>query len=392
MFRLIILLGILISASVNSATPQTHPLPEFPLKSGDRVFWYGSSSTMIGVWPRTLEFLLRTRHPDLPLKFDKRGVGGGSFTMAVREISGILAKSKPTVVFFNFGGNDATRGPKGVPLVNQVMAEAVARVKASGARPILLTPQPGDDRMAGARNDYLGLYAKEMMTFARDEGLLALDTYQPLEDMQNLRQNEVSDFTINKDRIHLTDSAYVAWGFFIYEGMNPPVAESYVELSADGKVIGTVNCSVNGVKVGSDRVEFTREDAILPLLPPNPIPVTTTTAPTKALAAPASSVLSYAEQHWSDLPPRSYCPLEKFSRYMLKISGLGEGAYTIAADGKPLGTASASQLKEGVNINSLLLDSGHPAPWDELVLELWSGKNLQRIGKTKFKFEIHKKD
>lgn len=391
MFRFGIFAVVLISASVYAAMPQTHPLPEFPLKANDRVFWYGSSSTMIGVWPRTLEFLLRTRHPDLPLKFERRGVGGGSFTMAVREISGILEKSKPTVVFFNFGGNDATRGPKGLPLVNQVMAEAVSRVKASGARPILLTPQPGDERMAGARNDYLGLYAKEMLKFAREESLLAMDTYQPLEDMQNFRQNEVSDFTINKDRIHLTDSAYVAWGFFIYEGLNPPAAESSVEL-LDGKVVSAVNCSVSSVKASAHRVEFVREDKILPMLPPHPIPVTINTAPTKALAAPVSSVSSYAEEHWSELPPRQYCPLEKHSRYMLKIGGLEDGVYLIEAEGKPLGTASAAQLKEGVNINSLLLDSGHAAPWDELVLELWAGKSLNKIGKTKFKFDVHKKD
>lgn len=383
---------LLATASTFAAMPETHALAEFPLKSGDKVFWYGSSSTMIGVWPRTMEYLLRTRHPEMDLKFEQRGVGGGTFTTAVREINGILENSKPSVVFFNFGGNDAKRGPKGLPLVEQVMGEAVARVKNSGARSILLTPQPGDERMAGARNDYLGLYAREMMDYAREEGIAALDTYQPLEAMQNLRQNEVTEFTINKDRIHLTDSAYVAWAFFIYEGLNPPAAESRVELSSDGKVIAAVNCSVTNVKAQAGRVEFTREDAILPLLPPHPIPVTTNTAPTKALAAPASAVLTYAEQHWSELPPRNYCPLEKYSRYMLKIGGLGEGEYAVEADGKLLGTASAEQLKNGVNINSLLLDSGHAAPWDELVLELWAGKSLNKIGKTKYRFEVHKKE
>jgi len=390
--RLGLLCSWVVSAAVFGAMPETHALGEFPLKSGDKVFWYGSSSTMIGVWPRTLEFLLRTRHPELGLKFERRGVGGGSFTMAVREINGILEKSKPTVMFFNFGGNDATRGPKGLPLVEQVMAESVARVKNSGAIAVLLTPQPGDERMAGARNDYLGLYAKEMLSYAREEGIAALDTYQPLEAMQNLRQNEVTEFTINKDRIHLTDSAYVAWAYFIYEGLNPPVAESRAELSADGKVIAAVNCSVTNVKAHAGRVEFMREDAILPLLPPHPIPVTTNTAPTKALAAPASPVSAYAEQHWSELPPRKYCPLEKYSRYMLKISGLAEGEYTIEADGKALGVASAEQLKNGVNINSLLLDSGHAAPWDELVLDLWVGKSLNKVGKTKYKFEVRRNE
>ena len=40
------------------------PAVAFPFQPGDRVAWIGSSSTRIGVWPKTMEFLLRTRHPE----------------------------------------------------------------------------------------------------------------------------------------------------------------------------------------------------------------------------------------------------------------------------------------------------------------------------------------
>src|SRR5438477_8376624 len=38
---------------------------DFPFKPNDRVAWIGSSSTYIGEWSNAMEFLLRSRHPQL---------------------------------------------------------------------------------------------------------------------------------------------------------------------------------------------------------------------------------------------------------------------------------------------------------------------------------------
>jgi len=55
---------------------------------------------------------------------------------------------------------------------------------------------------------------------------------------------------------------------------------------------------------------------------------------------------------------------------MLKIGGLAAGNYALSADGKPIGTASEKQLAEGVNLNSLLLDSKNTAPWNDLLKDI----------------------
>jgi hypothetical protein len=57
----------------------------FQFEKGDRVAWVGSSSTNIGVWPKTMEFLLRTRHPQLELSFKKCSTGGGTFGTGLQE-------------------------------------------------------------------------------------------------------------------------------------------------------------------------------------------------------------------------------------------------------------------------------------------------------------------
>src|SRR5688500_19042651 len=97
------------------AVPQPASKPAFLFQKGDRVAWVGSSSTAIGTWPRTVEFLLRTRHPELGLTFKRFTTGGGSFATGLKNLDKWLADFKPTLVIFNYGGNDANAGEKGLP-------------------------------------------------------------------------------------------------------------------------------------------------------------------------------------------------------------------------------------------------------------------------------------
>jgi lysophospholipase L1-like esterase len=388
----ILLAFFALAATAQDAMPQTPALKEFPLKEGDRILWYGSSSTAIGVWPRTMEFLLNTRHPELKLTFVRRGVGGSSFVKALKEMDDVYEKAQPTIVFYNFGANDAVQGEKGLPDFLKQMGDSVQKVHEHHARVLLICPQPGDENVAGKRNDFLELYAREMLAYGRREQVDVVDTYTPLDRMLHYTQNDLADYTFNKDRIHLTDSGYVAWGLFLYEGLHAPEAESSATLDANGSVIATARCGISKVEAKDGALRFVREDAVLPLLPPNPIPKTKMTAPNKSLlpvSTPATSpALSYAQAHGSELPPRAHCPLEKHSRYLLKVTGLKDGAYAILVDGKPLGNVSAAQLAEGVNLNSVSLDSGHDAPWAELVQDIWNGKKLDKIGKTSFAFTV----
>ena len=104
--------------------------PLFEFKKGDRVAWVGSSSTNIGVWPKTMEFLLRTRHPELQLTFKRYSTGGGTFATGLQNLDKWLADGKPTVVFFNYGSNDAAAAEKGLPPLKDNIATCVAKAEA----------------------------------------------------------------------------------------------------------------------------------------------------------------------------------------------------------------------------------------------------------------------
>lgn len=358
-WRSLMVIALLVAVSV-TAHAEEKP-SAFLLQDGDRVAWVGSSSTRIGVWPRTVEFLVRTRHPDLRIEFKSFTTGGGTFATGLQNLDKWLPDYKPTVVVFNYGGNDAGAGENGLPTFKENMTKAHDRVKELGARVVFCTHQSGDVRKASeAALARRKLYAETMIAFGKEKGWTVLDVHHPIEDLQRNGQKDDDAYTILKDTIHLTNPAYIGWGYYFYELLHPTNAASHAVLAADGAVAKTVGCKIDNVKIEGQGLSFTRADARLPILPPEA------------------------------LPPRKYVPLEKLSPYLLTVTGLPDGKYTVHCEGKLIGAADAKTLADGVNLNTLLLDSQQTAPWDPLAKELWVGKSLEQIGKTRWRFEVRK--
>ncbi len=332
------------------------------IQTNDRIAWVGSSSTRIGIWPRTVEFLLRTRHPGLGLKFERFTTGGGTFATGLAHLDEWLGGFNPTLVIYNYGSNDAGAGRDGLSKFKDEMTRSVTRVRDRGARVLLVTPQAADVRRAGelpaARRC---LYAETMLGFGREQGWRIVDVHHPLDALQTAGQREDPSYTILKDNIHLTDSAYVAWGVFFYDRLDLPFVRSEAVVTAGGQVTSTENCEIRELQTNEGGIAFDRLDAVLPILPIGP------------------------------LPPRMCVPLESNSRYLLTVTGLSAGDYEILCEGKLIGTVDYGRLAVGVNLNSLLLDSGREAPWASLSRAIWEGRDLDRIGQTRWRFEVRKR-
>ena len=334
---------------------------EGPFHKGDRVAFVGSSSTHIGVWPKTVEFLLRTRHPELDLTFARFSTGGGTFGTGLEHFDEWLSDLKPNVVIYNYGANDAGAGREGLPRFLDEMTQAVQRAEALGARVVLVTPQAADARKAGASNAAKrALYAETMLSFGRAQGWTVIDVHHPIDTLQRANESLDPAFSILKDTIHLTDPAYVAWGFYAYDGLNLPFVRSDAVLKGDGTVLAHENCTIEDINASDGRLTFTRADSVLPILPP------------------------------VDLPPRLSVPLEAHSLYLLTVTDLPAGDYEILCEDKPIGVIDSKTLADGINLNSLLLDQGHLAPWQIEATDFWDGNDLDQIGKTKWRFEVRK--
>ena len=341
-------------------TPAPAQTSVFLIKKGDRIAWIGSSSTAIGVWPKTMEFLLRTRHPDLDLAFQRFSTGGGTFVTGLKNLDRWLSEFSPTLVFLNYGGNDANAGEKGIDQFRENAERCVERVKKSGARVILMTPQAADIRKAKALPALRRmLYAQTLLKLGEEHGWDVIDVFGPLEALQRAGEKKDPAFTILRDSIHPTREAYFVWAYALYRGVHPPAANNVLHLNATGAPIAQENCSVEDFKRLDNGVSFVRKDKILPLLPPPP------------------------------LPPLEGTPLLKLSHYWLQLTDLPKrGDYEVLVEGKLVGTATEKQLAFGVNLNELAIKSGRPAPWAELVERLWNGKDLEQIGKTAWRYEV----
>lgn len=308
-----------------------------------------------------MEFLLRTRHPELSLTFGLFSTGGGTFQTGLDHLDQWLQEFKPTLVFFNYGANDAAAGRNGLPTFQRTMQGCVEKAEAAGARVILVTHQAADVRKSGVQEAAnRELYADNMIAFGKEKGWRVIDVFHPLKAMLLGAQKDDPSYTMLIDHIHLTDPAYVGWGYFLYGRLDPPPAETSAELSANGRSIRTRRCKISNVKAQSGMLSFTRQDDFLPILPP------------------------------VGLPPRPYVPLETLSRYILRVRGLPAGMYQVSCEGKPIGVVDSSALAKGINLNSLLLSSGNPAPWTDLAKELWDGKSLEQVGHTEWSFVVQK--
>ncbi len=256
-------IGILLMAGAPNFTAPTEVLAAeqdaFPFKDGDRVAWVGSSSTNIGVWPKTMQFLLATRHPELKLTFKKQSTGGGTFATGLQKLDGWLDDFKPSLVVFNYGSNDAGAGAAGIPKLKENIEKCVAKVQERKARFLFSTHQAADVRKSKeAPAEKRKLYAETILAFAKEKQWQIVDVFHPLDQLQREGQKENDAYTILKDTIHLTDSAYVAWGYFLYEGLNPPASTSAAELTAKREVAKTTRCKIADVKATEAGLTFTR--------------------------------------------------------------------------------------------------------------------------------------
>jgi hypothetical protein len=102
-----------------------------------------------------------------------------------------------------------------------------------------------------------------------------------------------------------------------------------VTVDAAGNVSSNKGCSVSDVKSANGKLSFTRLDDCLPF----PIPEN------------ARDVLSFAPD------------ILRLSQYMLKVTGLKDGAYTLRIDGVAVAQLSAKQLAAGVNLTHLPTDT-----------------------------------
>ena len=317
-------------------------LAEPLLKDGDRMVFCGDSITDQMQYTRMVMDYFALRYPGMKLVFFNAGISGSTAGGWQNGLDQHVLSRKPTVVSVCLGMNDGQyRAFDEKIAANYVagMTAIVKRIKAAGARVVLLTPGIVDDdrispsRGRGVYNDTLARYARAVEEIAAREQVPVFNIHALMLDVQVRAKAQDPAFTMIPDGVHpaAPGHALMAYGLLKVLGAVTPASAAIIDVPR-----GTATaqrCTVTDLQVTDDRITFTRTDDALP-----------TYMPPEALQAIAK-----------------YTPIfDELSDYRLTVSGLKAGKWKLMVEDKPVGSYSADGLAKGVNLATA------PGPWQQL--------------------------
>jgi len=337
----------------------------FPLKDGDVWVMVGDSITAQHLHSNYFEAFCYARLGSQKFCFRNSGVGGDTIPRVLARFDWDVACWKPTVVSVELGMNDAGGFKTEQYMAN--MVKLVDRIRKAGARPVLFAPSPVNIGGVAANwvawNKTLASFSASLGAYAANEGIPYANQFEMLHPWWERNTADLHAIDLIRrtaDRKEFPGQEHlVAWVKFWdeYKGIRPVVLEGdpvhpgppgqltmsaalLLGLKAPGqvsraaidaaekKVVESVDCKVDELKVAEDRMSFVRLDASLPM----PIP------------PQARAVLP--------LMPS----IADLSRQVLKVTGLKGKSYDVTIDDEKVGSVTADQLAAGWDMG--LMDAG----------------------------------
>ncbi len=162
----VVLLPFRLSASPSLNSPT--------LQDGDRVVFLGDSITAGFQYTRYVEMYWRLRQPQLNIAFRNAGVGGHTVRNALDRLEHDVLAFRPSVVFVNFGMNDAGFTPPNEHFFYEAnLTRLLDRLQEAKVRMVvLLEPTPYDVRGLSPKHTERQRQnrIREIAAFVRDEG------------------------------------------------------------------------------------------------------------------------------------------------------------------------------------------------------------------------------
>jgi lysophospholipase L1-like esterase len=319
---------------------------DFYLKNGDTVVFYGDSITDQRLYTAFTEAYVLTRFPQLRVKFIHSGwggdrvTGGGGGPVDVRLQRDVIAY-KPTVMTIMLGMNDGRYKPFDADVLNTFTAgyeNIVKTVRAAlpNLRITAIQPSPYDDVTRAplfepGYNSVLIRYGHFLQELSKKDNLSVADLNTGVVDALR-KANEADPQLAQKiipDRVHPGAAGHLLMAEGLLKAWGAPAVVTSVEIDGEGgtakPAIGT---QVSALESAAGHVYWTQTDAALPM------PIDWTDA-TVNLAIKSSDFVNALDQE------------------TLRVMGLHAGSYTLAIDGATIGTFSAGQLGDGVNLATL---------------------------------------
>ena len=332
----------LVAVAIAPATPFSHA-PEFALKNGDTVVFYGDSITEQNLYNQWVALYTATRFPAMRVRFYGAGIGGDRVTGGMggpvdERLKRDVFAHQPTVVTVMLGMNDASYRATTDEIQStytkgfEHLLESI-HANAPEARITLLGPSPYDEvtrppMFPGGYNAALLHFADLDQELARKFNAGFVNFNPPV--VAALEKAQALDPRVAKlllpDRIHPDVLAHWVMAEALLKGWNAPALVSSVTLDAQaGAVVDAQNASVEYVEHVKGSLRWTETDKSLPL------PLIRDNAIYGLLLD-----LTDIQQQLNQEP--------------LRVTGLEAGQYKLAIDEGAIGTFSAEELAKGINL------------------------------------------
>lgn len=315
-------------------------------KQGDRVCFVGNSITYNGGFFHQIALYYATRYPDMKLDIINCGVPGNVAGQVIARMDSDILINKPTVAVIKLGMNDvdktlytvqAAKQPDIAQKRQQVLATyrknyeiIINTLLKHGCRVILQTPTIYDETAALAdvrlpgRNGALKLCAGYVKELGAKYKLKVVDYWTPMDEISRKYQQADSTKTIiGPDRVHPGPMGHfiMAYEFLKSTEQKPMVSSVTIDAGHLNKTI-IVNGLLSSVKFTEVKISFDWRENSLPF----------------AVAKDAQPALALVPFQ-GDL-----------NREIVKVSALKTGNYNLLIDGKPVGSFSAVQLSDGIDL------------------------------------------
>ncbi len=365
-FLCVAVLGFLLTPAMSRADDKAAP---FYLHDGDKVCFYGDSITEQRYYGVDVQTYVRTRFPDLHVKFVNSGVGGdrviGGWAGPIdRRLQRDVFPFKPNVVTIMLGMNDAKYRPfdadifatytNGYEHIIQSLQEHLP-----GVRNVLIEPSPYDDvsespTFPGGYNDVLLRYAAFVRQLAAEHHLTCVDLNTPLVDVikKIKAENPKLAHDVIPGRVHPSAAGELVMAQGILQAWHAPATVTTVTINAGKAAVEHVeNTTVSDLKKDGGALSWTQHDRCLPFpilalhddwpqFPPVDRPHSW---PGPAPKWDSTNAATEAIVNASGFYPA-------LDEEPLQVHGLPAGDYQLKINGQIVGTFSAATLDQGVNL------------------------------------------
>ena len=355
----------------------------FYLHDGERVLFYGDSITEQRYYPVAVETYVRTRFPNLKVKFVDSAVGGARVTgnWAVTSEDQSLERDvfpfKPNVVTIMLGMNDASYRPFD-PSIFDTYVKGYRHIIQSlqshlpGVKIVLIEPSPWDDvtqkpsyphnpdNLPGGYNTTLLRYCEFVRKLGAEHHVMVVDFNTPMVKLLEEAENADPSLAakIIPGRVHPSASGELAMAQVLLKAWNAPSTVTGVDLNArSNEVARSVNTTVSGLLATGQNISWTQTDESLPY------PIMTLHSTKWPQFPPDPFERQRSDIFWK-LPPleghevnpvaqlvaRLTNMYESLDSESLKVTGLTAASYSLKIDGNAVGTFSKEELAQGINL------------------------------------------